>query len=203
MTHLDGSHADLPLPSRTPPPPGRRICVVGTSGSGKTFVAQALAECLGLRYVSNDAMIHGPNWSEVPQDQRYRNFDLATRDDDRVGWALDGNLGPRPEDMLALSRCDTLVWLDLPRWQVMWSVTIRTFRRVLFREPLWHGNVETWSQVLSNDSMISWAWRTYARRKRQYAALFADPAHVNRVRIRLRSRREVNRWLASLRATRA
>ena len=58
------------------------------------------------------------------------------------------------EDRLLLERCDTIVWLDLPRWQVMWSITARTLRRAATREPLFHGNVETWRQVFSRDSMI-------------------------------------------------
>ena len=100
--------------------PGSRICVIGTSGSGKTYVARALAERLGLRYVSNDALIWGPNWHQVPHDLRYEAFDRATAES---GWTFDGNLGPSPDDQLVLSRCDTLVWLDLPRWQVMASIT--------------------------------------------------------------------------------
>lgn len=180
------------------PPIGRRICVVGTSGSGKTHVARQISARTGIPYVSNDAMIHGPNWSEVPQDQRYANFDVATRDGDGRGWVLDGNPGPRPEDQLALSRCDTLVWLDLSRRQVMSSITLRTARRLITRERLWHGNTERWSSLWKNDSMVSWAWRTYARRKRQYAELFADSAHAHRTRIRLATRAEVDAWLASL-----
>jgi adenylate kinase family enzyme len=174
---------------------GQRICVVGTSGSGKTYVAQALAECLGLRYVSNDALIWGPNWHEVPREERLATFDAATRDG---GWTFDGNLGPSPEDELVLSRCDTLVWLDLPRCQVMAAITWRTLWRAATRQRLFHDNVERWSMAFSSDSMIMWSWRTYAPRKSQYARLFTDPAQAERARIRLASRGEVNRWLASL-----
>lgn len=168
--------------------------MVGTSGSGKTFVAQALAERLGLRYVSNDALIWRANWVEVPDDERPEAFDVATRED---GWTFDGNLGRGPGERLVLGRCDMLVWLDLPRWQVMWSVTVRTLGRMVTRERLWHGNVERWRTLLSRDSMVLYTWRTYGRRKRQYEALFASgegPA----VKVRLRSRREVDRWLASV-----
>src|SRR2546430_9617067 len=51
------------------PRPGQRICVVGTSGAGKTVVAEALAERLGLRYVSSDALIWRANWEPVPRDE--------------------------------------------------------------------------------------------------------------------------------------
>jgi len=96
-----------------------------------------------------------------------------------------------------LSHCDTLVWLDLPGWQVMASITRRTFRRAITRERLWHGNVERWRSVLSRDSMIAYAWRTYPRQRQHYTALFeaeAGPA----VRIRLHDRSAVDRWLGGL-----
>lgn len=173
---------------------GQRICVVGTSGAGKTYVARALAERLGLRYISSDALIWRADWEAVPRDEQYVAFDAATADG---GWTFDGNLGPSPEDQLVLSRCDTLVWLDLPRWQVMASITRRTLWRAITRERLWHGNVERWRTVLSRDSMIAWAWRTYPRQQRRYAALSATPDGPP-TRIRLTSRRQVNRWLASL-----
>lgn len=48
--------------------PGQRIVVVGTSGCGKTYVAKALAERLGIRYISNDAIIWRPNWVETPRE---------------------------------------------------------------------------------------------------------------------------------------
>jgi adenylate kinase family enzyme len=173
---------------------GQRICVVGTSGAGKSYVARAIAGRLGLRYIESDALIWRAGWEQVPRDEQYLAFDAATRES---GWTFDGNLGPSPEDQLVLSRCDVLVWLDLPRWQVMASVTRRTLWRVVSRQRLWHGNVEPWGRVFSRDSMIVYAWRTYGRQKRRYATLF-EAADGTRRRIRLTSRRAVNRWLTSL-----
>jgi adenylate kinase family enzyme len=173
---------------------GQRICVVGTSGSGKSYVARALAGRLGLRYIESDALIWRAGWEQVPRNEQYLAFDAATRDG---GWTFDGNLGPSPEDQLVLSRCDTLVWLDLPRWQVMTSITRRTLRRVVTRERLWHGNVEPWRRVFSRDSMIAYAWRTYGRQKQRYAALLAE-SDGRRAQVRLTSRRDVNRWLSAI-----
>ena len=49
---------------------GRRILVVGTSGAGKTYVAQHLAKRLNLRYICNDTIIWGPDWTPVPKADR-------------------------------------------------------------------------------------------------------------------------------------
>ena len=173
---------------------GQRICVVGTSGSGKTYVAEALASKLGLTYVCNDAIIWRPGWRPTPKDEVYAALDEATRKD---AWTFDGNLSRRPEDRLVLGRCDTVVWLDLPRWQVHSQVIWRTVGRLLSRRPLWHGNVERWRDAFSSDWIVWWSIRTYHRRRREYRALFEDPAYADRARIRLRSRRELDVWLVS------
>jgi adenylate kinase family enzyme len=175
---------------------GRRICVVGTSGCGKTFVAEALASILTVPYINNDAIIWRPNWQPAPPEERWASVDAATRQE---SWTFDGNLGTqRPEDMLVLERCDCIVWLDLPRWQVWSEVVRRTLMRIVRRDELWHGNKESLRIMLSRDSIIWWSVKTFRKRREQYTSLFADPAYLDRVRVRLGSRREVDAWLASL-----
>ncbi len=185
---IPGSQGDVS------PSPGKRILVVGTSGCGKTTVAKRLAEELGLEYVCNDELIWGPQWSEVPRAERPVRFEAATRG---PRWVLDGNLVPPkdPEDFPVLDRADTVVWLDLPRHVVMGQVTWRTARRVVTREPLWHGNVESLRTTLSRDSILLWAWTSYTRRKQRMTQFFSDPEWTHLTRIRLTSRRQVNAWL--------
>src|SRR5262249_34987933 len=114
------------------------------------------------------------------------------------GWTIDNNLGRRPEDLLILDRCDTIVWLDLPRWVVHGQVVRRTISRIVRRESLWHGNVETWRMLFSRESIVWWSLRTFRRRRRAYRAMFADPTMADKRRIRLASRGQVNAWLASV-----
>jgi len=174
---------------------GRRICVVGTSGSGKTYVAEALARLLGLRYISCDSLIWRAHSMQVPRDEQLEAFDAATRDGE---WTFDGNLGPSAEDQLVRSRCDTVIWLDLSRWQVIWSITLRTFWRATTRRPMWHGNVERWGQVFSRDSMILWAWRTHGQQRARYTRLFREQHDSGRTLVRLTSRAAVDAWLRGL-----
>jgi adenylate kinase family enzyme len=183
---------------RTSPLPwllGSRIAVIGTSGSGKTYVAEALARRLGIPYVCNDAIIWRPDWVPAPRDERAAEMEAATRG---PAWTFDGSFGA-PEDEVVLERCDTIVWLDLPRWQVWPQVTWRTLRGLITKKPHWQdGNVERWRIFFSRESIVWWSVKTFARRRREYARLFADPAHADRLRIRLATRREVDRWLSSV-----
>jgi adenylate kinase family enzyme len=124
---------------------GRRIAVVGTTGCGKTYVAEALADILGISYVCNDAIEWRPDWQPTPAEVRVAEMEAATGGD---AWTSDGNISSSAgQDQIVLERCDTIVWLDLPRWQVWSQVTWRSLGRIRSREPLWHGNVESWSRL--------------------------------------------------------
>jgi adenylate kinase family enzyme len=159
-------------------------------------VARALAEKLGLEYICNDALIWGPEWTPVAKDEVYAAQEAAMRAE---RWTFDGNLTlSRPEDRMALERCDTLVWLDLPRRQTHWQLLRRTLRRVVTQEPLWHGNRESWRTLFSADSIVWWSVTSFGRRRREYGAVFADPVWASKRLIRLRSRRKVDAWLAGL-----
>jgi len=177
---------------------GRRIVVVGTSGSGKTYVARGLADRLNIPYICNDAILFRENWQPNPPAARLAEFDAATCG---PAWTYDGNIGALKahEDRLILSRADTIIWIDLPRRDVMRFLLWRTIRRSWMRETLWHGNRESWRlSFASRDSVLLWAWQTYDARRAQYQRIFADRAWSHLHRTQLTSRRAVNRLLASV-----
>jgi adenylate kinase family enzyme len=172
-----------------------RVCVIGNAGSGKSYVARRLAERLELRYIDFDEAIIGPNWERVPREDRLPLFEELTRDG---GWVIDGHLrAGRAWEELILSRSDTVVWLDLPRWRAMASVIGRTLRNVITRKRVWGGNVETWRALFSRDHSVRWGWEMHAALRTEYERLFSDPANRSRTLIRLTSRGAVDRWLAT------
>lgn len=178
--------------------PGRRIIVVGTSGSGKTHVAKAIAARLGIKYICNDALIWRADWQLVPKPERLPGFDAAT---DCDAWVIDGNVGAytSPENAILLERADTIVWLDLPRRTVWRQVIVRTTKRVLFREELWHGNRETFrTSFLSRDSIILWSIQTFSKCRSRYQEMFTDDRWAHLQRIRLANSRQVRTWLDGL-----
>jgi adenylate kinase family enzyme len=170
----------------------RRVHVVGTSGSGKSTVAAEVARRLGVAHVELDALHWLPGWTERPTAEFRRLLAEALAAD---GWVVDGNYGDQARD-LVWAAVDTVVWLDLPRSEVMRQVTARTLRRWWRREVLWGTNREQLRMaLLSGDSILWWAWSTHGRRRAEYEALLAStPFRV----VRLRSRSEADRWLATV-----
>jgi hypothetical protein len=47
----------------------RRVALISSaSGNGKTTMGRALAERMGVPFVELDALVHGPNWTETPDE---------------------------------------------------------------------------------------------------------------------------------------
>lgn len=172
---------------------GQRINVVGTSGSGKTTLAQRLSRQLDLPHVELDALYWGPNWTE-PQRDVFRQQVAQALSQPR--WVVDGNYSAVRD--IVWARVDTVVWLDYPLSLVLWQITRRTVRRAARQQELWQGNREDWRRMFSRESIILWALQTYRRRRRQYQALFTDPAHAYLLKVRLLSPRHTETWLATL-----
>jgi adenylate kinase family enzyme len=72
----------------------RKVAVISSaSGSGKTTVGRALATRLGVPFVELDALVHGPDWTETPDDE-LRNLLVPVLAGD--GWVIDGGYWGNP-----------------------------------------------------------------------------------------------------------
>jgi adenylate kinase family enzyme len=168
----------------------RRVVVAGTSGSGKTTLAGRLAAVWGIPHTELDGLYHGPGWHPRPQFlDEVRALVAADR------WVTEFQYAPaRP---LLAERAQVLVWLDLSVPVVMRQVVRRTVRRRLRRVELWNGNLEPplWTLLTSSDHILRWAWRTRHKLAGLPERLAREAPHL--VVVRLRSRREVDRWVAA------
>jgi len=170
----------------------RRVNVIGTSASGKTTLAVALAERLGVPCIELDALYWGPNWTE-PLDEVMRDRVRSATSGD--AWVVDGNYSVARD--IVWSRADTVVWLDLPLRTVLARYLVRTVRRIRAREELWSGNRERLGMDLfDRKSLLWWILSTYRRRRREFPALLAARPQITPVR--LRSPAEARAWLASV-----
>jgi adenylate kinase family enzyme len=168
----------------------RRVAIIASaSGNGKTTLGQALAARLGVRFVELDALVHGPNWVETPDDELRALVEPIIRSED--GWVIDGTYRSKL-GTLVFDHADTIVWLDLPIRVWLPRLLRRTARRVSGRETLWNDNQETWATAIwGRESLIVWAFRSHFRRRRTY------PAQLARYPItRLKTTAQVERWIA-------
>ncbi|WP_432560450.1 AAA family ATPase [Granulicoccus sp. GXG6511] len=166
----------------------RRITVAGVSGSGKTTLATRIAERLDLPRVEIDALFHGPGWQPRANFVAEVEAFLAGRE-----WVIEWQYRLVREQIAA--RADTLVWLDLPTAVTLAQLTRRTILRRLRREELWNGNLEAPLHTVFTDPdhIIRWGIRTRNQLRELMPNIAAAHPHLRIVR--LRSRRERDRWL--------
>ena len=175
--------------------PGRRINVVGTTGSGKTTAAREIAERLGMKCIELDALFWKPNWGQTPDDEFLPAVEEATRGDD---WVVDGNYSRTR--CIVWPRADTIVWLDYSFPRVFAQLLWRTIRRSITKEELWSECRERVRvSFFSRDSILVWCLQTYWKRRRNYPEIFARPGNRHLQLIHLRTPRETAHWLRTLR----
>lgn len=167
-----------------------RVLVAGVSGAGKSTLARRVAGVIGAEHVELDALFHGPGWR--PRDTFVADVGSFA---ERECWVTEWQYSAvRP---LLTERADLLVWLDLPfATVVLPRLAVRTVRRRLRREVLWNGNIEPplHTVLTDHEHVVRWAVR-YRDKYRRRVPPLAD-THPHLTVVRLRSQREVDRWVA-------
>jgi adenylate kinase family enzyme len=170
--------------------------VIGTTSSGKSTLAQRLAERFGADFIELDALYWQPSWTPAPLEEFRASVEAATRS---PSWVVAGNYHVVRD--LIWPRAEAVIWLDYSFPVIFWRLLRRTIRRGWTQEELWNGNREKfwWHLKLwSNESLFYWLFKTYWRRKRETPILLTFPEHTHLHLIHLRSPRETEEWLASL-----
>ncbi|MBU6475663.1 MAG: AAA family ATPase [Alphaproteobacteria bacterium] len=171
----------------------RRTIVIGTTGAGKSTLAQRLAEKTGAALIDPDEIHWLPGWKERPRENFRRLIDEATRGE---SWVFAGNYMSRAQDIV-WPRADALVWLDVPFWPNFWRLLRRTLARARTGENICNGNRETFAKsFFSRGSILWWFLKTWAKNRKRYAAVFAAPQDYPHLKmIRLCSDTERTRFL--------
>ena len=175
-----------------------RVSVVGNSGSGKSRLAERIAQVLDVPYVELDAIHHLHDWRPIDPDVFVARIEEITSTD---AWVIDGNYRTVVVDGPVWERADTVVWLDLPRRTVMFQVTRRTVTRIVGRKKLWNDNREPLRNLWSwdpNTSIIRWAWTQHAKYQERYCSAMESPALDHIAFVRLTSHDAADQWLNKL-----
>lgn len=145
-------------------PLGRRISVVG--GGGKTTLAKALSEKVGLPFIELDALHWKPGWEESSGEELRAKITAALAAAPE-GWVVDGQYHGKIGD-LVVRQADTVVWVNMP-WRVMfWRVFKRSVQRARDRHKVCGENYESWRQTFfSPKSLLLWHITTVRRYRRR------------------------------------
>ncbi len=176
--------------------PGNRIVVVGTTSSGKSTLAEKLANKFDYDFIELDALHWEPNWIGAPPDVFRARVEKALQS---PGWVVAGNYHVVRD--IIWSRAEAVIWLDYSLPLIFSRLWNRTWRRWWYEEELWNGNRESiWKhfKLWSEDSLFHWLFKTYWRRKREYPVLFSLPEHQHLKVIQFRSPQETDEWLEKL-----
>ena len=114
---------------------GKRIHLVGTTGSGKTTLAKQLDRNLGYQHIELDALWWDANWTNPSIEVFRQRVEHATSGDTRV---VDGNYS-RIRDIV-WARVETIIWLDFPLWLILFRLFKRTVGRLMTKGEIWNGN---------------------------------------------------------------
>jgi len=176
--------------------PYKRVVVIGTTSSGKSTLAEQLADRLDMHFIELDALHWEPNWQEAPLQIFRARVEAATQS---ARWVVAGNYHVVRD--LVWPKAEAIIWLDYSLWRILWQLTRRTLVRWWSQELLWGTNRENllihfklWSQ----ESLFHWLFKTYWRRKREYPMLLSQPEHQHLKLIRFTHPKERDEWFRNL-----
>lgn len=172
--------------------PYKRVVVVGVTSSGKSTLAEKLAQQFDLKFIELDALNWEPNWQTAPLEVFRARVEKAIEADQ---WIVAGNYHVVRD--LIWRKAEAVIWLDYPLLTVLGQLTRRTFKRWWTQELLWGTNRERlWShfKLWSQESLYHWLFKTYWRRKREYPMLLSQSEYQHLVLIRFRHPRETEEW---------
>ena len=175
-------------------PAGRRIVVVGGTGTGKSTLAEALAGRLDVPFIELDALFWRlPDWQEPPAEEFVRLVKEATQPE---RWVLAGNYYSRVGH-LSWERADQVIWLDYPLRVSFWRLLRRTIGRWRSDELLWGTNRESLREhFFTRRSLLLWSLKSFRRVRRRYTGMMDDPRWAEVEVLRMRSQAETDAWLA-------
>lgn len=182
---------------KTSRPSSARVVVIGTSCSGKTTFARALAAALNSPHIELDALFWNADWVQKPAEE-FRALTAQAIALDR--WVVDGNYGVARD--LVWSHATMVIWLDYDLPLILWRALIRTIHRVVTRKELFSGNRESLRQAFfSRDSIIWWILTTFGARRRNYRNVTENGQYPHLSCMVFRKPHEAERFLAGLETT--
>ncbi|MBI4312103.1 MAG: DNA topology modulation protein [Chloroflexi bacterium] len=165
----------------------QRVAVVGSAGAGKSTLARQLGDVLGLPVIHLDTVHWQPGWVEPSREEWRATVERIVQGE---RWVIDGNYGGTMG--LRFAAADAIVFLDLPRRLCLWRVVKR---RLQFRGKQRPDMAPGCPEKLDL-GFLRWIWAYPTASRPEVLRLMEEASHGRRI-YRLRSRKEVARFLAA------
>ncbi|MDA3874703.1 MAG: DNA topology modulation protein, partial [Kiritimatiellae bacterium] len=134
----------------------KRIMLIGSGGAGKSTLAREMGEILDLPVIHLDRLHWKPNWESTPKEEWGALQEKICAEPE---WIIDGNYGATMK--LRLAACDTIVFLDLPRWLCL----LRVVKRFLTYRGKSRPDMTEGCEERFDRAFLLWIWR-YRKDKR-------------------------------------
>lgn len=162
----------------------KKIAIVGSQASGKSFLADRLGEMLQLPVIHLDELFWRWRAENLTAEERNARVVSLTEAEE---WIIDGNFIRSLDARVAAS--DAVILLDLPRWLCAWRLLKRRSRLInVPRQKLAPYQRNTWP-------MLKAIWAFPQQMKPRLEAII-QPHSVHK--IVLRSHREVTQLLPEI-----
>jgi adenylate kinase family enzyme len=166
----------------------KRVLVIGSSGAGKSTFSRKLGEKTNLPIIHLDRLFWSPNWIETPKDEWRAKVEKALAGD---SWIIDGNYSATLAQRL--ERCDTVIFLDMPRAVCVY--------RILKRVVVNYGGVRP-DMAEGCGEKFDWqfvklVWNYPNRSKPKVERILAEHERAKTI-YRLKSKKEIEKFLSEL-----
>ncbi len=171
-----------------------KVVIVGTSASGKTTLARALAQECSLHHIELDELHWGPNWTEVSDELMLERLDEKLNNFSE--WVIDGNYSVTHSR--TWPQATHIIWLNLGLGRTFYQAVKRTFSRIFSGTELWHGNKERFLFLFHKDAIPWWVLRTWRKRRMEMPELIRETVKKSQTVIEIRSQKNIPEVLEHL-----
>jgi adenylate kinase family enzyme len=162
------------------------IILVGSAGSGKSWLSKRIAEITGYPLFHLDNEFWLPGWEKPPKDK------WLSRQQEIINgsqWIIDGNYNSSME--LRFAAADLVIFLDINRFICVWRVIMRTGKK---RSDLPGYLKEPHPYNKEFIEFCKWIWSFYKTGRKTITNLHAK--YPEKEFLQLSSRREVRKLLS-------
>ncbi len=103
----------------------QRIWITGSSGSGKTTIANIVGEKLDIPIYNSDKIFWQEDWQRRPRDEQIQ---ITKTISNKEKWIYEGNRFDDCKSDGRLENCDTIIYLNINRFTCVYRFIKRYFK---------------------------------------------------------------------------